>query len=138
MTQFTRYLLVQLLAYGLDMGGFILLFALFDVEPLVANIFSKILAGVFAFFVHRRFTFAVAETISKVQQGIRYFALLALSIPLSALVLYVILWMIPIAIVAKFVADMIYVSLTYWLSKHLVFTGGVPVKSNVGIGRGEQ
>jgi putative flippase GtrA len=136
--QFVRYILVQVLAYGLDMGGFILLFAHFDIEPLLANMVSKILAGVFAFVAHRHFTFGVAETGTKVQQGVRYFALLALNIPLSVLVLGIMLWVIPMAVMAKFVADMIYVVLTYWLSKRLVFIDGDPVKSNFDIGRGEQ
>lgn len=136
--QFARYLLVQVLAYGLDMGGFILLFAHFDIEPLLANVVSKILAGLFAFVAHRSFTFGVAEPDIKVQQGMRYFALLAMNVPLSALVLGVILWGIPMAVVAKLIADMICVVLTYWLSKRFVFIGGDAVKSNVGNGRGEQ
>ena len=136
--QFVRYLLVQVLAYGFDMGGFILLFVHFDIEPLLANMASKILAGVFAFVAHRRFTFGVAETDAKVQQGVRYFALLALNIPLSALVLGAMLWVIPMAIAAKFIADMIYVVLTYWLSKRLVFIGGDSVKNNGDIDWTEQ
>lgn len=137
--QFVRYLLVQVLAYGLDMGGFVLLFAHFDIEPLLANMVSKVLAGVFAFGAHRRFTFGVAETSkkTKVQQGVRYFALLALNIPLSALVLGVMLLVIPMAVVAKFIADMICVVLTYWLSKRLVFIGGDPVKNNFDNSRGD-
>lgn len=136
--QFVRYLLVQVPAYCLDMGGFILLFAHFHIEPLLANAVSKILAGVFAFIAHRRFTFGVAKTGPKVQQGLRYFALLALNIPLSALVLGVMLLVIPTTVLAKFVADMLYVVLTYWLSKQLVFIGSNPVKSSVDIVRGEQ
>jgi putative flippase GtrA len=136
--QFVRYLLVQVLAYCLDMGGFILLFTHFHIEPILANALSKILAGGFAFIAHRRFTFGVAETGLKVQQGLRYFALLALNIPLSALVLGVMLWVIPMTVLAKLVADMVYVVLTYWLSKRLVFIGSDPVKSSVDIGRGEQ
>ncbi|MBT9159940.1 MAG: hypothetical protein DDT27_00521 [Dehalococcoidia bacterium] len=136
--QFVRYMLVQVLAYGLDMGGFILLVSHFDIEPIPANMVSKILAGVFAFVAHRRFTFGVAVTGTKVLQGRRYFTLLALNIPLSALVLGAMLWVIPMAVAAKFFADMIYVVLTYWLSKRFVFIGGDPVKSIVDIGRSEQ
>ena len=136
--QFVRYLLVQVLAYGLDMGGFILLFAHFDIEPLLANIVSKIIAGVFAFFVHRHFTFGVAETGTKVQQGVRYFALLAINIPLSALILGFVLWVITMAVAAKLFADMIYVVLSYWLIKRLVFIDGAEVKTNVYTDRGDQ
>jgi len=136
--QFIRYLLVQVLAYGLDMGGFIILLAHFDIAPLLANMVSKVLAGVFAFVAHRHFTFWVAKTGTREQQGVRYFVLLALNIPLSTLVLGVILWVIPMAVVAKFIADMICVVLTFWLSKRFVFIGSNPVKSNVDNGWGEQ
>jgi putative flippase GtrA len=136
--QFIRYLLVQVLAYGVDMGGFILLFAHFELDPLVANTTSKVLAGLFAFVTHRSFTFGVAEDVVKVQQAVRYFALLALNIPFSALVLGAMLWVIPMAVIAKFVADMICVVLTYWLSKRFVFLGGEMAESNVVNGQGEQ
>lgn len=120
---FVRYLLVQVLAYGLDMGGFLLLFTRFGVDPLVANMASKVLAGLFAFFAHRNFTFDVATVGGKGQQAVRYFALLALNIPFSALVLGSILWVISMTVVAKFVADVICVFLTYSLSKRFVFFG---------------
>lgn len=135
--QFVRYLLVQVLAYGLDMGGFVLLFGHFGVEPLIANIVGKILAGVFAFVVHRHFTFEVAEQGTSRQQGVRYFVLLGLNIPLSALVLDVVLRVIPIVVAAKFVADVISVIFTYWLSKRVVFVGGDSVKNNVHVERSE-
>ena len=43
--QFVRYLVIQVLAYGLDMGGFVLLFSHFGVDPLLANVICKLLAG---------------------------------------------------------------------------------------------
>lgn len=135
--QFVRYVLVQVITYGVDMGGFILLFSCFGVGPLLANMVSKVLSGFLAFVVHRSFTFGVAEAGIKVQQAVRYFALLTLNIPLSAQVLGIMLWVIPMAVAAKLVADMICVFLTYWLSKRFVFLGSDAVKSSVGNGRGE-
>ena len=135
--QFVRYLLVQVLAYGLDMGGFVLLFTYFGIDPLVANVVGKVLAGLFAFVAHRNFTFGVVEASRRAQQVVRYFALLALNIPLSALVLGAMLWVMPMAVVAKLVADMICVFLTYWLSKHFVFLGGEVAETSVVNGRGE-
>ena len=137
MRQFARYLLVQVLAYGLDMGGFILLFVYFGVEPVIANIVGKILAGGFAFVVHRRFTFGVVETGNVGQQGVRYFVLLALNIPLSVMVLDVVLRVIPVVVAAKFVADVISVIFTYWLSKRIVFASGDSKKNNLDGGRRE-
>nr|BFD44631.1 hypothetical protein FFPRI1PSEUD_61300 [Pseudomonas sp. FFPRI_1] len=121
--RFVRYLLVQVLAYGLDMGGFVLLFTHFGLDPLLANMVSKILAGVFAFIAHRSFTFGMAEAGGTLQQAVRYFAVLALNIPLSALVLSAMLWLIPMTIVAKFIADIICVFFNYFLSKRFIFQG---------------
>ncbi|MFC6573763.1 GtrA family protein [Pseudomonas brassicacearum] len=39
------------------MGTFLLLMALFNDQPVLANIAGKGVAGVFAFFLHRHFTF---------------------------------------------------------------------------------
>lgn len=122
--RFVRYLSVQVIAYGLDMGGFVLLFSYFGVNPLAANVVGKVLAGGFAFFAHRSFTFGVAGETGAAQQAARYFTLLALNVPLSALALSAMLWVIPTVVLAKFVADMICVFLTYWLSRRFVFRSG--------------
>lgn len=118
---FVRYLLVQVLAYILDMGVFVLLFTHFGIEPIVANMVSKVLAGLFAFVAHRNFTFCVGAAGGKAKQALRYFVLLTLNIPVSAFALGAILWVIPTAVLAKFVADVICVFFTYCLSKRFVF-----------------
>lgn len=119
--RFVRYLLVQVFAYGLDMGLFILLLSHLGVQALVANVVGKVFAGLFAFAVHRCFTFGVARVRGAGLQAARYFALLALNIPLSALVLNFMLWVIPAAVLAKLVTDVSCVLITYWLSKRFVF-----------------
>jgi len=81
-------------------------------------------AGVFAFLAHRSFTFGIAGNGGARRQAVRYFTLLALNIPLSGLALSALLWIIPTVIIAKFAADVISVSLTYWLSKRFVFLSG--------------
>ena len=136
--RFMRYLLIQVLAYGLDMGGFILLFAHFGIDPLIANMAGKGLAGLFAFVAHRHFTFGVAKTSGKAQQAVRYFTLLALNIPFSALMLSAVLWVIPMAVIAKFVADVVCTFVSYWLSKHFVFLGRDAAETHIVNGRGEQ
>lgn len=136
--RFVRYLLVQVIAYGLDMGGFLLLFAFLGADPLVANVVGKLMAGLFAFVAHRSFTFGVADAGTAGHQAVRYFTLLALNIPLSSLVLSAMLWVIPMAVIAKFVADVICVIFTYWLSKRFIFLGGESASPTVAGGRGEQ
>ena len=120
--RFVRYLTVQVAAYGLDMGLFLILFMSFVIDPLFANVLSKIMAGGFAFIAHRSFTFDVVVAGEVRGQALRYLALLLLNIPLSALVLSFLLWIIPFPVAAKFVSDVILVFLTYWFSKQLVFS----------------
>jgi putative flippase GtrA len=121
--RFVRYLFVQVAAYGIDMGLFVLLFSYFQVAPLVANGIGKILAGIFAFLAHRSFTFGIAKCGRSARQAIKYGVLLALNVPLSALALGLMLLIVPQAVPAKFAADIICVFLTYWLSKRFVFLG---------------
>lgn len=124
MMRFVRYLMVQLVGYGLDMGSFILLISYFAVDPIPANIVGRLLSGVFAFFIHRRFTFSEADRDRKVQQAVRYFTLMVVNLPISSLILSATLWLIPMATAAKFVADVMGIFLTYWLTKRFVFLGG--------------
>lgn len=124
--RFVRYISVQVLAYGLDMGSFLLALGWWGAPPLLANVFGKIVAGCFAFFVHRSFTFNVASGGRQGSQAIMYTLLLALNIPLSAAVLATILAVLPHPVAAKFVSDVICVLATYWLSKRYVFSGRKP------------
>lgn len=126
--RFVRYLMVQLVGYGLDMGSFVLLITYFAIDPIPANIVGRLISGVFAFFIHRRFTFSEAESGPKVQQAARYFTLMVVNLPISSLILSATLWMIPMATLAKFVADVMGIFLTYWLTKRFVFLGGGTVQ----------
>jgi putative flippase GtrA len=120
--RFVRYLTVQVVAYGLDMGGFLFFLHLAGFGPLISNVLGKVLAGLFAFFAHRAFTFKVSGAAAQPAQLLRYFLLLALNIPLSSLVLAVLLQVMEAPVLAKFATDVICVFLNYWLSKQYVFT----------------
>jgi putative flippase GtrA len=128
--KFLRYISVQLLAYVLDMGGFVLLLNTIRADPIVANIFGKVLAGLFAFIAHRNFTFNEARNENKGRQAGMYFLLLALNVPLSSAALSVILWFIPHPISAKLISDVVCVALSYWASKKLVFVRNSTAPTN--------
>lgn len=117
---FFRYGAIQLVAYGLDMGIFLLLVALFADQPVLANVAGKVVAGTFAFFSHRHFTFLSTRVGSKAQ-ALRYFSLLAINIPLASVLLSAGLYLIDNPVPVKFVSDVICVALTYWISKRFVF-----------------
>lgn len=118
---FLRYVFVQLVAYVLDMGGFILMFEFGDTDPIIANIFGKVTAGLFAFFAHRNVTFDNAREGKTARQAGLYFLLLAINVPVSSAVFGVLLWIVPQPIAAKLMSDILCVALSYWLSRTYVF-----------------
>lgn len=117
---FIKYGIIQLLAYALDMGSFILLILLFKDEPILANIAGKLTAGVFAFFLHRHFTFKSTSGSGKAQ-AFRYFSLLAINIPVSSALFAAGLYFINSPTPIKFLSDVACIFLTYWISKLFVF-----------------
>lgn len=123
---FVRYVLIQLLAYCIDLGGFLLMLKSGALGPLPANVISKIAAGLFAFVVHRRFTFRAQGQGNAHHQAVRYFLLLGVNIPLSSGLLLITMHWINHPTVAKVSADIVGVLFTYWISKLFVFTGSRP------------
>ncbi|WP_445571870.1 GtrA family protein [Pseudomonas sp. E102] len=117
---FIKYGAIQLIAYALDMGAFVLLVALFEDHPILANIAGKGIAGVFAFFLHRHFTFQSFHGSAKAQ-AVRYFSLLAINIPVASVLFSVGLYFVDSPAPVKFVCDVVCVALTYWISKLFVF-----------------
>ena len=132
--QILRYALVLVFGYALDMGGFILLFMVSGLDPILANLISKVSAAVFAFVAHRHFTFGKAALGGTLQQATRYFALVALNMPVAAILLAGLLRVVPIVVVAKFAVDVICALLNFWLTKHFVFLAATP-KQNALINR---
>lgn len=117
---FSRYIGVQVIAYGIDMGGFLLLNTLLG--PLFSNVLSKIAAGIFAFILHRRVTFKVHGHSDGRAQLLKYSLLLAVNVPLSSGLLALLLpWIAPAAL-AKLISDVACVGFTFALSRYLVFT----------------
>ena len=119
---FVRYTVIQIVAYVIDMGGFLLLLYTQLLTPVPANILGKLAAGIFAFFFHKHFTFRIGFGPGTAGHAARYFALLTLNIPLSSFVLVLQLAWINDPSVAKIVADVICIALTYLTSKYFVFT----------------
>lgn len=119
---FVRYTAIQLLAYSIDMGAFLITLSIIMDSPISANVIAKFAAGLFAFFAHRHFTFRAADGVAASGQAIKYFFLLALNIPLASAILALLLMWFHEPVVAKFISDVICVGFTYVLSKHFIFT----------------
>ena len=119
---FIRYIIIQLLAYALDMGGFVLILKIGIFEPLIANVGGKVVAGSFAFIAHRNLTFRSNETADKNRQAIRYFVMLALYVPFSTAILSFFLMWIKEPEIAKLLSDGICVVISYLISRKFIFT----------------
>jgi len=117
-----QYILVQLIAYVLDISCFAIALSYFGFELLGANLVSKLFAGFFAFFAHRKFTFRGAENSNGIFQAFKYFALLSLNIPASSILISLCVLLGPNPIVAKFVSDSICIFVTFIVSNKIIFT----------------
>jgi putative flippase GtrA len=118
---FLRYLIIQAIAYAIDMGLFVALLYSSPLDAFFSNILSKIAAGIFAFLVHQNFTFRVDKSNKNKTQAIRYFILLGLNVPISSMVLSSLLHVVEMAIAAKFMSDVFCVLLSFYVSKKWVF-----------------
>jgi putative flippase GtrA len=127
---FVRYLLIQVFAYGIDIGFFSLLFHFDLTGPLVSNIISKFAAGCFAFVIHRRYTFNVAASSLVGRQAFRYFAVLAAHVPVASGVLIFILIWVPMPVIAKFLSDIVMVIFSYVVSKKFIFKAHINTSPN--------
>lgn len=125
---FVRYFTIQLLAYGIDMGLFLVFFKLGLTGPIEANVLSKLTSGIFSFVAHRNFTFRAEERASIGHQASRYFLLLLLNIPIASIILAFLLAWISEPVTAKFIADIVLVATNFVLSKRIVFAGKQGVK----------
>jgi putative flippase GtrA len=119
-----RYMVVQVVAYGLDLGIFYVLYRSGAAEPVVANLAGKVLSALFSFLAHRSFTFRIQGAKRGIGQAVRYFSLLALSAPISSAVLAGVLLLVSNVMAAKILSDVLCALLNFLLSKHLVFAHG--------------
>lgn len=121
---FVRYVAIQIFAYGIDMGVYLASLYLGFLGPIISNVLGKISAGIFAFIVHRSFTFRLDKKKHNSKQMYRYIFLLGLNIPVSSVVLGLVLLIINNPVVAKFLSDVLIVLFSFWLSNKWVFVSG--------------
>lgn len=116
-----RYFAIQGLGYGIDIGGFWLLFHLANVPPLVANLMSKAAAASFAFFGHRLITFIHHEKADIGPQAIKYTLLLLANTAANSAILAGLLYLRAPTTPAKIGTDFSLIVLSYFLMKHVVY-----------------
>ena len=119
-----RYLIVAVLAYVIDMGGFYLLVQA-GTEPVTANIAVKVLAAVCGFFMHRQFTYRIESGRDIASHARKYFGLALAYTPASSVVLFLIMLVLPHPVYAKAISDVLLFVATYWITTKFAFKKGV-------------
>ena len=116
-----RYFVIQTLGYGVDIGGFTLLYHMAHIEPLLANLASKAAAATLAFFGHRAFTFTHEQKAHIVPQAMKYIVLLVLNTAVNSAILAALLYLRAPTTPAKIGTDVSCVLATYFVMKHVVY-----------------
>ena len=118
---FIRYGFVAGFAYLIDFGGFLFLFRL-GCAPLVANALIKIIAAIFGFFSHRRFTYSIKGMDGAGKHAARYFGMALIYTPISSVLLYCILSVLANIMYAKAISDISLFLLMFWITSKFTFT----------------
>jgi len=115
-----RYNLVQVTAYAIDMGTFLAIVSFLPERLVAANFCGKVFAGVYAFILHKYFTFGSVVEGGGNGEALRFTLLLIFNSVLSTLLLlFLSSYLLDTA--AKFIADVICVGLSFFLADKLVF-----------------
>ena len=116
---FAIYISVQVFAYCIDIGTFSILLTWLNSSPTFANAAGKVNACVFAFCMHRWFTFSSTGEIRG--EAARYTALALLNIVASSALLGVLTIVISLVVVAKIISDVILIAATFAIARTFVF-----------------
>lgn len=115
-----RYVIIAILAYIVDLGGFWGLIKLGN-DPIVSNLIVKITAAIFGFTMHRRYTYKITGNDGIAMHAFKYFGLASIYTPMSTLVLYILLNYIASPIFSKITSDILLFFITYIITTHVVF-----------------
>lgn len=115
-----RYCAIALLAYALDMGGYVFMINI-GIKPIFANGSIKIFAAIFGFFMHRNFTYKIKDRSKMHIHAYRYFGMAFLYTPLSTIVLYLSLSLFYEPIFSKLFSDIILILITYIITTSFTF-----------------
>lgn len=119
LAKFVRYNLVQVAAYALEFSTFMLI-AKIGVHLVLSNCIAKAMAAIFAFFLHKNFTFQKKEKEKILGEIFRYAAMLFVNMALGSLILIVLSkfseeWL------AKILSDISCVGVSFLLVRYVVF-----------------
>jgi len=119
--KFLRYNLVQIAAYGIELGTFFTALWALPGYLITANVAAKTAAGCFAFFLHKAFTFRVRGSRSVKSEAWRYVLILLGNMMLGSALLVLLVGFMP-EWAAKVASDVASVGITFLLTHYLVFS----------------
>lgn len=120
--QALRYCLVGGIVYLVDIGLFLFLLRYFSDSPYIVNIVAKVGGAITGFLLHRHFTFFGVQKNTLAGQGARYSTLLIFNILFANVIMYsAVLWIHIDVEWAKIASDVIIISLSFLVSRLLVF-----------------
>jgi len=113
----TRYLVVVGSAYLIDLGGYTALVYLLNVDPIYSNLTLKVICSVYAFVLHRVYTFDGSNT-QIVRKSIVHFGLAFIYAPLSSFcLLFVQSAWVSDALISKLLTDVVLFFIFYFVSR---------------------
>ena len=110
-----------MLAYIVDFSFYYILLAFHGSSPLVANVGSKVFAGLVAFIIHRKFTFRTHTGKRLFSESVGYVCALTANLPLSSGILYLCLNFTGNPLGAKILSDILVLGFTYVFLSNFVF-----------------
>jgi len=110
-----------LVAFVFDLVLFSLFLKTFLFEPLFSNVLSKLIAGCFAFFSHRKFSFQMNGSVFSQKQAVNYIYILGINIPLSTIFLKFTLAFFSNSLIAKFFSEVVLFICNFIIAKYFIF-----------------
>ena len=127
---FIRYIFIQIIAYGIDLGVFLVSFKLGWLSPIGANLLSKSAAGLFAFIAHKHFTFGIGHQSAHGKQVLSYIFLLGFNLIFCSGLLTLLMHWLPTPTLSKILTDICSVLISFSLSKRFIFVSQAVSQDN--------
>ena len=117
--QIIKYSFTQICVYLIDLISFVLIYNYFDYSFIIANVSSKFIACIVAFFIHKFFTFNSKGKI--IRELIKYFSFLPINIIIGTIFLGLLINLNIDYKLSKIISDIITFIISFVLAKKFIF-----------------
>lgn len=116
-----RYIAVGTFVYVIEYCCYLLLILYLSAAPLYANAIAKVIAGFFAYFFHRIYTFKKNFYEGLYKDFAKYVAVLLINIPLFSFIFYLVNLIGLDYKITKIIADIFCIAIAYLQTRFFVF-----------------